>query len=286
MNAGYNGQPPYQPPYPGAPPPQPWGAGAPAGAGYPAGPGYPPGAAYSPMLVYQPPPPAPPRPQRPWPLRKVNLWMSAGVALITLLAVLLAALAPRAAAGPPSTAGLQPLYQSSLTTNDDTWVHSKACQFTSDGLLIVAQGVAAARSCALMKDFPHDLLIKVRLVGAEQIAAVEFLSGYVLEIYGSGRYQLSRLESNGNEFPLFPRGALNEVPIGAGSIALHPSTLGTSTRPNDLTILVQGSTYAFYANGQLLTRYSDSSAGEAGPIQLHAIGGQALFTDLAVFPAP
>src|SRR5690348_10014860 len=132
MKAGYNGQPLYQ----GARPPQPWGAGAPAGAGYPAGPGYPPGAAYPPLAGYQPPPPPPPRPQRPWPLRKVNLWMSAGVALITVLAVLLAVLAPQAAEGPPSTAGLQPLYQSSLTRNDGFWESSTACQFTSDGLLI------------------------------------------------------------------------------------------------------------------------------------------------------
>jgi hypothetical protein len=294
MIGGYNGQ----PPSPGAPPPQPWGAGYPSGAGYPPGVGYPSGAGYPPgvgyppgyppMMAYPPPTaPAPPaRPQRPWPQRAVNRWVGVGVVVITLLAVLLAVLAPQAVEGPPATTGLQPLYQSSLTKNDGAWENSSTCQFTPDGLLITAPGAAAVGACSLTRDFPHDVLIKVRLVGTDQRAAVGFLSNYALEIFGSGRFQFSSLSRNGGEEPLVPRGALNVVPIGAGSIALHPSALGTSTRPNDLTILVQGNTYSFYANGQLLTRYTDTFTDSAGPIRLYALGGQALFTNLAIYPAP
>jgi hypothetical protein len=272
MIGGFNGQ----PPTPGAPPPQPWSAGSPAGMGYPIGAA--PIPTYPPVMVAPPPR----RPKRPWPQRAVNQWMGVGVIVITLLAALLAALAPRAAEGPPSTAGLQPLYQSSLTRNDGAWEPNNACQFTPDGLLITAPNANAAQPCNITKDFPHDLLIKVRLVGTDQIAAIEFLSNYVLEIYGSGRFQFSSLDTNGEALPLVPR----SVGIGAGSIALHPSALGTSTRPNDLVILVRGTSYSFYANGQLLTRYTDTFTNSAGPIHLYAVGGQAEFTDLAIYPAP
>lgn len=290
MIGGYNGQ----PPAPGAPFP---GEGYPSGAGYSAGMGYPAGApvgsAYQPGVFFPPAVVAPPprRPQRPWPLGAVNRWMGVCVGIITLLAVLLAVLAPKATEGPPSTAGLQPLYQSSLTQNDGSWESNNACQFTPDGLLISAPDARSAQGCTLNKAFPHDRLIQVRLVGTDQIAAVGFLSTYALEILGSGRFQFSSL-SNGIEEPLLPRGALlNGVPLGAGSVALHPGALGTSTRPNDLVILVQGRSYSFYANGQLLARYTDTSApnsavASAGPIRLYAIGGQAEFTDLAISPAP
>ena len=263
-----------QPPYPGAPPPQPIGAGH--QVGHPVGPWYSAGMAYPPPIQ----PPA--RPQRPWPFRAVNRWISIAVVAITLLAVLLAVLAPQAADRPPSTAGLQPLYQSSLTSNDGSWENNNACKFIADGLLITASDANTGQPCGLTKDVPHDLLLKVRLVGSDQSAAIEFLSGYVLEIFGSGRFQVSRLDSNGQAIPLVPRAA----GIGAGSIALHPSTLGTSTRANNLVILVQGNVYSFYANGQLLTRYTSSSTTSAGPIRLFAVGGQALFTDLAIYPAP
>jgi hypothetical protein len=224
--------------------------------------------------------------QQPKRTRGATLWGSIALVVITALAVLLALLAPLAAAGPPSTAGLQPLYQSRLTSNDGAWKETSACQFSQDGLTITAKDANTASFCELSTGVPHDLLMTVRLAQTDQIAAASIFSDLVLEIFGTGRFQVSRLESSGQEFPLIPLGSVGSRPVGAGSIALHPSSLGTSTRPNDLVILVQGNSYSFYANGQLLTRYTASTFENAAPIRLYALGGQAIFTDLAVYPAP
>src|SRR5690349_15827102 len=85
----------------------------------------------------QPPAPIPDRPARPWPLVRVNRWMTSLFIGITILGVVLAVLASRLVTSPPSTAGMLLIYQSNLTHNEISgglqWSEDFFCRFTSAG---------------------------------------------------------------------------------------------------------------------------------------------------------
>lgn len=238
-----------------------------------------PGVAFPPL---QPAPPAPEKPGRPWPLRAVNRWMTIGAIAITLLAVLLAVLAPRLAGGPPSTAGMILLYQSSLTQNDSgqmQWDENSNCQFTSSGYVTTAPDANEAIRCSLGGSSYQDFTLRVHVMYASEVAIIGFLSGDRLAILGSGRFIFYRIDPQTNQITyLYPR-----TNIGAGSVALHPTSLGVSERGNDITIQVRGLAYAFYANGQLLATSTASALEDPGPISLGASNGQAEFRDIAIY---
>ncbi len=247
---------------------------------YPNQPPYP-GVSFQPL---QPPAPAPERPARPWPLAAVNRWMTIGAAAITLLAVLLAALATRTVSSPPSTAGMTLAYQSSLTHNDTgqmRWAEGDDCQFTSDGYLTTAPDANHAIRCSLGGSSFQDFVLRVHVVFADGDAIIGFLSGDRLAISGAGRFSLYRIDPQTNQvIPLYPI-----TGVGAGSAALHPTSLGVSERGNDITLRVQEMTYSIYANGQLLATYISPTLEDPGPISLGAGGGQAEFSNIAIYTA-
>lgn len=238
------------------------------------------GVAFPPL---QPAAPAPEKPGRPWPLRAVNRWMTIGAIAITLLAALLAALAPRLVSGPPSTAGMTLAYQSSLTQNDSSgqmqWDENDNCQFTSTGYVTTAPDANEAIRCSLGGSSYQDFTLRVHVIYASEVATIGFLSGDFLAISGSGRFVLYRFDPQANQITyLYPR-----TNIGVGSAALHPTSLGVSERGNDITIQVRGLAYSFYANGQLLATYTASALEDPGPISLGASNGQAEFSDIAIY---
>lgn len=239
-----------------------------------------------PGAPWRQPPPAPQtpaRPARPWPLRRVNFWMSMGVIALTVLVVLLAVLAPAAVSAPPSTAGFRLDYQSSLTHNSGgskAWDVGANCQFTSTGYVVRAPDPNQEFHCFLQGGSYQDFLLRVQVVGADQIAVIGFLGDDRLAIFDDGRFQFYKNDPiTGQPTFLIPR-----TGVGAGSVALHPTGLGVSERTNEITIQVQQQTYSFYANGQLLATYTAPAPESSGPISLGTAGGEsAEFSNIAIY---
>ena len=227
--------------------------------------------------------PEPSKPSRLWPLRAVNRWTGIGIIVFTLLAVLLGFLAPMAVSAPPSTAGMTPVYQSSLTQNDQGrlhWDENDNCQFTSTGYVVTAPDPKQTTHCTLQGSAYQDFTLRVRVVAADQIAVIGFLGDDRLAIFGSGRFLLYQNDpETGQPTFLIPR-----TGVGAGSAALHPTSLGVSGRVNEITIQVQALTYSFYANGQWLATYISPALENPGSISLGADGGQqAEFSDIVIY---
>jgi hypothetical protein len=209
--------------------------------------------------------------------------MTIGAAAITLLAVLLAALAARAVSSPPSTAGMTLAYQSSLTHNDTgqmQWDENVACQFSDTGYVVTAISPTLTAQCTLAGSSYQNFILQVRVVEADGVAIISFLGDDRLEIFGDGHFSFYRTQD------IQTPAQAAQAQIGLGSAALHPTSLGVSERANDITIQVQDTTYSFYANGQLLTTYTASTSESAGPIWLGTGGGQqAEFSDIAIYTA-
>jgi len=206
--------------------------------------------------------------------------MTIGAIAITLLALLLAALAPRLVSGAPSTAGMTLAYESSLTHNERgqmQWDENEFCQFTSTGYLITAPGPPSAVQCELQGSSYQDFTLRIRVLGASEVATISFLANDQLEIFGSGRFFFYDPNSD------LAASLLAQARVGLGSAALHNTDLGVSTRANDITIQVRGLAYSFYANGQLLASYTASALENPGAILLGANGGQAEFSDIAIY---
>lgn len=237
----------------------------------------------------QPPPPAPARPERPWPLRVVNLWMSGGVIAITLLAVLLAILAPSAVSAPPSTGGFTLDYQSSLTHNSSgskAWDVNPNCQFTDSGYVVTAPDPNQEFHCFLQGGSYQNFLLRVQVVDAGQVAVIGFLANDRLAISGDGRFLFYQSDPlTGAPQFLLPVTCTHTLTcVGAGSVALHPTGLGVSERTNEITIQVQQQTYSFYANGQLLASYNAPTLESPGQISLGTAGGAtAEFSDITIY---
>ncbi len=246
MNSGYYNQPPY------------------------------PGVAFP---ALQPGAPAPEKPARPWPLPAVNRFLTIAAVAITLLAVVLAALAPKLVSGPPSTAGMTLAYQSSLTQNDSGqlhWDENGGCQFSTSGLLVTMLNANDPNYCQLQGSDFQDFTLEVHVGAISGVAAIGFHSGDLLEIFGSGRFFFLPQEPTPIQF--------SQAQQGIGSAALHNTELGVSERANDITIQVQGQTYSFYANGQLLATYTVTTQENSGPIFFGAFpGDQAEFSNIAIY---
>lgn len=227
----------------------------------------------------QPAPQPPAKPARPWPLRAFNRWLTIGLVALTGLAVLLAVLAPLVTEK-PSTAGQKLIYQSSLRHDDGKWDTNDTCAFSTDGYVVTAPNASAAY-CALKNQGLQNFTMSVRIVDAGNAAVIGFLSTDRLEIFNSGRFLFYQQDD--------PRKIINYIippndPIGAGSVALHPNSVGVSNRANVITIQVQDLTYSFYANGQLLASYTSPTREDPGTITLIALGGdQATFSDFSLY---
>ena len=227
----------------------------------------------------QPAPQQPAKPAKPWPLAAFNRWLTIGLVALTALAVLLAVLAPLVV-GKPSTAGQKLLYQSSLTHDDGKWDTNDTCAFSNDGYTVTAPSANAAY-CSLRNQSLQNFTMSVRIVDAGNAAVIGFLSSDRLEITNSGRFLFYRQDDATQT--LHYAIPLND-PIGAGSVALHPVSVGVSNRTNVITIQVQDQTYSFYANGQLLATYNAPARENPGTITLIALGGdQATFSDFSLY---
>lgn len=246
MNPGYYSQPPY--------PPAPW----------------PP----------QPAPQQPAKPSKPWPLQAFNRWMTIGLVALTALAVLLAVLAPLAVQK-PSTAGQKLIYQSSLTQDDSKWDTNSTCAFSKNGYVVTAPNADDAAYCALHNQSLQSFTMSVRVVDAGNAAIIGFLSTDRLAILSSGRFLFYQKDDpTATPRYLIPP---NDA-AGAGSAALHPSSVGVSNRTNVITIQVQNLTYSFYANGQLLASYNSPAQENPGTITLMALGGdQVTYSDFSLY---
>ena len=251
MNPGYYNQPPY--------PPAPW-----------------------------PPQPAlqqPAKPAKPWPLTAFTRWLTIGLVALTALAVLLALLAPLLTQK-PSTAGQKLIYQSSLTHDDGKWDTNTTCTFSKDGYVVTAPNADNAAYCALKGQSLQNFTMSVRIVNSSNTAVIGFLSTDRLAIFNSGRF-LFYQKDNPTATPRYlipssPPGTLS--PASAGSLALHPSSVGVSNQTNVITIQVQDLTYSFYANGQLLASYNSPAQENPGTITLIALGGdQVTFSDISLY---
>jgi hypothetical protein len=228
----------------------------------------------------QPPAPLPDKPGRPWPLGKVNRWMTIGTVVATLLAIALAVLASQIVSKPPATTGMTLAYQSDLTRNDSGQLHwddTSDCQFTSSGYLVTDTGSNSPIPCTLQGSSYADLTLKVRIVGVSGIALIGFFGDDMLEIFGSGRFYFYHPSDD----PAVSQAA--RASTGFGSAALHPSTLGVSDGVNDIVIHVQGTIYSFYANGQLLETETVPLTEAPGSISLGAVNGQAMFSDMVIY---
>ncbi len=243
---------------------------------YPNQPPYP-GVAFPPI---QPPEPLPDKPGRPWPLGAVNRWLTIGAAVITVLAVLLAVLASQTVSKPPSTAGMKLVYQSDLTQNSSGqlhWDENDNCQFSSSGYVVTAPDSNNSTECVLQGSGYQDFILKVSVVNVTGVALIGFYGDDWLEIFDSGRFFFSHPQDSQSTTPT------SQASAGIGSAALHPSALGISERSNDIIIQVQGLTYSFYANGQLLTTYTTPDSEAPEPIALGVANGQALFGNMAIY---
>ena len=228
----------------------------------------------------QPAPQQPAKPAKPWPLDVFNRWLTIGLVAVTALAVLLAVLAPLVA-GKPSTAGQKLLYQSSLTHDDGKWDTNSTCAFSQDGYVVTAPNADDAAYCALHDQSLQNFTMSVRVVDAGNAAVIGFLSSDRLAILSSGRFLFYQKDDpTATPRYLIP---LND-PVGAGSVALHPVSVGVSNRTNLITIQVQDLTYSFYANGQLLATYNSPAQENPGTITLIALGGdQVTFSDFSLY---
>lgn len=224
----------------------------------------------------QPPLPAPEKPAKPWPLRKVNLWMTVGAVAITVLAVLLAAVAPLAANTPPSTEKLTLAYHSPMTQNDTgalRWDENSDCGFTDSGYVVSGADSQSAVKCQLQGSDYQNFIVKVTVVAAASTASIGFLGGEQLDILDSGRYIF---------YPSYPDSSRPALPIG--SAALHNMQLGVSERANDIIIEVVDDTFTFYANGQLLATYTVGNREDSGSIWLGTnTGEQAEFSNVSLY---
>jgi hypothetical protein len=213
--------------------------------------------------------------------------MSVGLIALTLLAVLLAVLAPYASSAPPSTTGFSLDYQSSLTQNstgNKTWDEDTDCQFTRTGYTVTAHDPNHAKECLLRGSSYQNFILRVQVVNAEQTAVIGFLGDDRLAIFDAaidaGRFQFYQTDP-GTERPIF---LIPRTGTGAGSVAIHPVSLGVSDRTNEIIIQVQQQTYSFYANGQLLATYQSPVLEAPGPISLGTAGGEtATFSDIAIY---
>ena len=228
----------------------------------------------------QPAPQQPAKPAKPWPLNAFNRWLTIGLGALTALAVLLAVLAPLVA-GKPSTAGQKLLYQSSLTHDDGKWDINNTCAFSKDGYVVTAPNATDAAYCSLHDQSLQNFTMSVRVVSADDAAVISFLSIDRLAILSSGRFLFYQKDD-----PTAPPRYI--IPLddaaGAGSVALHPASVGVSNRTNVITIQVQDLTYSFYANGQLLASYNSPAQEAPGTITLIALGGdQVTFSGFSLY---
>lgn len=222
------------------------------------------------------------------------------VTIIALLLVILAALGMggfyllhnkfnRAAITPtPTPTLIGALYLADLTSNPGNWDCSPpaSCVFSKDGYHIKASQKDALSQSLLLKQTFDDMVIEVKGIIAQGDArdaglAIVFrvpqdnmAEGYGLVMYDDGTYDVLKWDTQGN---------YSNLVESASSSAIHQQL----KQANDLKIVISGTKFTFYANGQQLINTTDS-AYPSGYIGLAAAGPgtEAIFSHLAITKLP
>jgi hypothetical protein len=181
----------------------------------------------------------------------------------------------------PTPTPVPPLYQANLTSNPGGWdCPGNACSFRSDGYHILSPD--NTYDSLLTTQTFDKLVIQVKGIiaqGDPQNAglAVEFhvpqnavAAGYGFFLYDDGSYTLVKWDTNGNP---------TTVIANFKSPAIHSGL----NQENDLKLVINGTQFTFYVNGQQVTQGSDSTY-PSGYIGLAASGKntEAIFSDLIV----
>lgn len=180
---------------------------------------------------------------------------------------------------------IPPLYQASLTQDPGNWDCSDAkCSFRADGYHVQALD-NYVYTAYLTKVFT-DTTIEVKAIMTQGVATsgnntsalgISFhipqsnkLSGYGFLVYADGTYELVKWDSKGN--------ASNLVDFSESS-AIHKGL----NQENDLKLVIQGTSFTLYINGEQLTQTTDSTY-TSGYIGLNAStkGTEVIYSNLLV----
>ena len=180
------------------------------------------------------------------------------------------------------------LYQANLTSNPGQWDCSPttACTFNADGFHIKAGEKDALAQSLLLKQPFNDMVIEVKgtiAKGDKRDAGLAIVfrvpqdtmaAGYGFLIYDDGTYDVLKWDNQGNYTSLVE---------SAASSAIHQQL----NQANDLKIVVSGTHFTFYDNGQQIIDTTDK-AYTSGYIGLAAAGPgtEAIFSQLAITKVP
>jgi hypothetical protein len=176
------------------------------------------------------------------------------------------------------------LYQASLTSNPGNWSckPGNACSFQDDGEHIKATQKDTTSESLYLKQTFGDIVLEVKgtlikgdardagLVIEFRIPQQSKAAGYGFIIYDDGTYSVLKWDAQGNYSALVDT---------TSSSAIHQQL----KQANDLKIVISGSHFTFYDNGQQLIDTSDSDY-TSGYIGLAAAGPgtEAVFSQLTI----
>lgn len=246
-----------------------------------------------PMYPYyqQPPMPAPPKVYPVPPARIVPFAWAATLVIATVVAVVLAIIAPFTVTQAPAVTG-SVIYQSSLRQSDSQWdlrsQDSSSCAFTENGLLVRTRSTVAGWKvpCLLTTPIPQNFRLSVGIASQNlldvPLSGVLAISQSLVVLFdGSGDYRIYRYQPPTDEYVTIASDSTNNW---------HP----ISDSGNTLIIGAQNGIFSIAING--IQVYQDAFPQDAtGEIALGAASvqyingdisdGEALFTDLSLTSA-
>ncbi len=184
----------------------------------------------------------------------------------------------------PTPSGIPSLYQASLTRDPGSWQCTTAttCLFSKDGYHITGIKKGFVSDSLLIKQAFGDTVIEVKGIiaqGDPQNAGIgiEFRvpqdsedAGYGFVVYDDGTYDVQKWDAQGTSSDLVGTTPSSIIPRGLNQL-------------NDLKIVIKGTQFTFYDNGQQVATASDSTY-TSGYIGLAAAeqGTEAVFSDLLI----
>jgi hypothetical protein len=184
----------------------------------------------------------------------------------------------------PTPSGIPSLYQASLTKDPGNWqcTTTTTCAFKKDGYHITGIKKGFISDSLLIKQAFGDTVIEVKGTIAQGDAqnagiGIEFrvpqdheAAGYGFIVYDDGTYDVQKWDAQGNSSDLVGTTPTNIIPHGLQQL-------------NDLKIVIKGTQFTFYDNGQQVATASDATY-TSGYIGLAAAdqGTEAIFSDLIV----
>lgn len=184
----------------------------------------------------------------------------------------------------PTPSGIPSLYQASLTRDPGNWQCTTVttCSFHKDGYHITGIKKGFISDSLLIKQVFNDTVIEVKGIivqGDPQNAGIgiEFrvpqdheAAGYGFMIYDDGTYDVQKWDAQGTSSDLVGTTPSGVVPRGLNQL-------------NDLKIVIKGTQFTFYDNGQQIATASDTTytSGYIG-LAVAEQGTEAIFSDLLI----